>query len=348
MQLASLVHQYQPELEAKYAARLLPGQRRAMAAMLRCRTAAAGQLQLQCSDCAGRYSQPLSCGHRSCPQCQNHQASVWLDRQRAKLLPVEYFMVTFSVPRELRSLAWRHQRLMYKCLFDVASSTLKDFGLNPKHLGADIGMSAVLHTHNRRLDYHPHLHVIVPGGGLDPARRQWRKTRGYLFNEFALAKVFRARLLAALIDAGLSLPDKLPLQWVVDCRSVGKGGPALEYLSRYLYRGTISEKNIIANRDGMVRFRYVDAKTGTTQYRSLSGADFLWLVLQHVLPKGFHRVRDYGFLHANAKQRLSVLQLVLHVIINALAARARPLFKCPRCHTPMRITGIVRSAWSSG
>ncbi len=348
MQLASLLHQYQPELKAKYAARLLPGQHRAMAAILRCRTPAAGQIRLQCSECAGSYSQPLSCGHRSCPQCLNHQASVWLDRQRAKLLPLEYFMVTFSVPRELRSLAWRHQRLMYKCLFDVASSTLKDFGLNPKHLGASIGMSAVLHTHNRRLDYHPHLHVIVPGGGLDVPRRQWKKTRGYLFNEFALAKVFRARLLAALNDAGLSLPDKLPLNWVVDCCSVGKGGPALEYLSRYLYRGTISEKDIISNRDGMVTFRYVDAKTGTTQYRSLSGADFLWLVLQHVLPKGFHRVRDYGFLHANAKQRLSVVQLVLHVIINAAAAHPRALFKCPRCHTPMRITGFVSPAWSSG
>ncbi len=133
MQLASLLHQYQTELKAKYAARLLPGQHRAMAAILRCRTPAAGQIRLQCSECAGSYSQPLSCGHRSCPQCLNHQASVWLDRQRAKLLPLEYFMVTFSVPRELRPLAWRHQRLMYKCLFDVASSTLKDFGLNPKH-----------------------------------------------------------------------------------------------------------------------------------------------------------------------------------------------------------------------
>jgi len=348
MQLASLLHQYQTDLTAKYANRLLPGHRRAMAAMLRCRTPAAGQVQLHCSDCASTHAQPLSCGHRSCPQCQNHEASVWLDRQRAKLLPVEYFMLTFTVPRQLRSLAWRHQRLMYNCLFDVASSTLKDFGLNSKHLGADIGMTAVLHTHNRRLDYHPHLHLIVPGGGLDPVRRQWKKTRGYLFNEFALAQVFRARLLAALKAAGLKLPEKLPQQWVVDCRSVGKGEPALKYLSRYLYRGVISEKNIIANRQGKVTFRYLEGKTATTKYRSLDAADFLWLVLQHVLPKGFRRVRDYGFLHANAKQRLSLLQLVLRVIIKAAAPLPRPLFKCPGCQAPMRITGFLRAAWSSG
>ena len=348
MQLASLLHQYQADLKSKYTHRLLPGHHRAMTAMLRCRTPAAGQIQLHCSDCASTYVQPHSCGHRSCPQCQNHAASVWLDRQRAKLLPVEYFMLTFTVPRQLRSLAWRHQRLMYNGLFDVASSTLKDFGLNPKHLGADIGMTAVLHTHNRRLDYHPHLHFIVPGGGLDLARRQWKKTRGYLFNEFALAQVFRARLLDALKAAGLSLPENLPQQWVVDCRSVGKGEPALKYLSRYLYRGTISENNIIANQQGEVTFRYLDAKTGTTKYRRLPGADFLWLTLQHVLPKGFRRVRDYGFLHANAKHSLSLLQLVLRVIIKASAPPPRPLFKCPACQAPMRITGFVRAAWSSG
>jgi len=266
-----------------------------------------------------------------------------------RLLPVEYFMLSFTVPRQLRSLAWHHQRVVYNGLFDAASSTLKDFGLNPRHLGADIGMTAVLHTHNRRLDYHPHLHFIVPGGGLDPARRQWKKTKGYLFNEFALAQVFRARLLATLKAAGLSLPENLPPQWVVDCRSVGKGEPALEYLSRYLYRGVISENNIIANRQGKVTFRYLDAKTGTTKYRRLAGADFLWLVLQHVLPKGFRRVRDYGFLHANAKHRLSLLQLVLRVIIKASAPPPRPLFKCPACRAPMRITGFVRAAaWSSG
>ena len=349
MELASLIEQYLPELKAKYSDRLLPGQLRATGAMRRCRTPNCGQIQLQCSDCAETQSLAHSCGHRSCPKCQNHEASLWLDRQRTKLLPVEYFMVTFTLPRELRSLAWRHQTLMYNILFAVASSTLKDFGLNPKHLGAHIGMTAVLHTHTRRLGYHPHLHLIVPGGGVNRAKRQWKKKKGkYLFNEFALAKVFRARFLAAMKAEGLSIPDHLPGRWVADCKSVGKGEPALEYLSRYLYRGVISEKNIVANRDGKVTFRYVESKTGKTQYRTLKGEEFLWLVLQHVLPRGFRRVRDYGFLHGNAKKQLSLVQLVLRLVIEARTTRSRPVFKCPKCQSPMQILGFVRPASRSG
>ncbi len=349
MELASLIQQYLPALKAKHADQLLPGHLRAISAMLYCRTADAGQIRLRCTGCAASLSQPQSCGHRSCPKCQNHEASLWLDRQRAKLLPVAYFMATFTLPRELRSLAWRNQILMYNILFAEAISTLKDFGLNPKHLGADIGLSAVLHTHSRRLDYHPHLHVIVPGGGVDRAKRQWKKKKGkYLFNEFALAKVFRARFLAAINAAGLSMPSPVPDKWVVDCTHVGSGEPALKYLSRYLYRGVISENNIIANQGGKVTLRYIEGKTGQTKYRTLKGEDFLWLVLQHVLPKGFRRLRDYGFLHGNAKKRLSLVQLVLQVVIEARAPRPRPVFKCPRCQSPMQILGFVRPAWQSG
>jgi hypothetical protein len=349
MELASLLHQYQPELESKYADRLLPGHRRAMGALQRCRTPDAGQIRLQCTDCAATQSQPHSCGHRSCPKCQHHETSLWLDRQLTRLLPVEYFMVTFTLPRELRSLAWCNQTVIYNCLFDVAHRTLKDFGLNPKHLGAEIGMTAVLHTHSRRLDYHPHVHVIVPGGGVDRARRQWKKKKGkYLFNEFALAMVFRARFLTAIKAAGLSIPAHLPAQWITDCKHVGKGKPALQYLSRYLYRGVISENNITANRDGKVTFRYLESRTGKTLHRTLKSEDFLWLVLQHVLPRGFRRVRDYGFLHGNAKKRLSLVQFVLRVVIEARTPRPRPVFKCPKCQSPMRILGFVRPAWQSG
>jgi len=118
---------------------------------------------VRCSGCGHATWHPRSCGHRSCPQCQNHEASLWLDRQQAKLLPVEYFMATFTLPYELRSLAWRNQTLVYDLMFACVSSTMKDFGLNPKLLGVNIGMTAILHTHNRRLDYHPHIHVVVPG-----------------------------------------------------------------------------------------------------------------------------------------------------------------------------------------
>ncbi len=348
MQLASLVHHYLVAFKAKYAAQLLPSHLRAIGAIRRCRTPHAGEMLLACTDCDEQLRHPRSCGHRSCPQCQNHEASQWLDRQQAKLLPVEYFMVTFTLPGELRALAWRHQTTFYQLLFATAVSTLKDFGLNSKQLRADLGMTAVLHTHSRRRDYHPHLHVMVPGGGVNRTTRQWKKTRGkYLFKQTALARVFRARLLAAIKAAGLVLPGKLPDEWVVDCKPVGKGKPALKYLSRYLYRGVISENNIVANDNGQVTFKYIDSNTGQTRYRTLKGEDFLWLVLQHVLPKGFRRVRDYGFLHGNARKLLTLIQLTLKVMITDKPARPRPVFSCPRCQSPMHILAFIRPAWAS-
>jgi hypothetical protein len=290
-----------------------------------------------------------SCGHRSCPQCQNHETSLWLDRQQAKLLPVQYFMATFTLPYELRFLAWNNQSLVYKLLFSCASSTLKDFGLNPKNLGAHIGITTVLHTHNRRLDYHPHIHAVVPGGGVDKARKQWKKKKSkYLFNEFALAKVFRARFLQASIKAGLSLPNSLPRKWVVDTTHVGKGLTALKYLSRYLYRGVIGENNIVSNQDGNVTFKYVHSRTGKTRYRTVKGEDFLWLLLQHVLPKGFRRLRDYGFLHGNTKKLLSLVQMVLQVLIQTCSQRPRPVFKCPMCQASMQILAFSLPARSPG
>ena len=234
-------------------------------------------------------------------------------------------------------------------LFACVSGTLKDFGLNPKNLGANIGMTAVLHTHNRRLDYHPHIHVIVPGGGVDKAKKQWKKMKGkYLFNEFALAKVFRARFLEALSKAGLCGSNPLPLKWVVDCTHVGKGLPALKYLSRYLYRGVILENNIVSNQNGNVTFKYVHSRTGQIRYRTVTGEDFLWLVLQHVLPIGFRRVRDYGFLHGNAKKLPSLVQMVFQVMLESCASRPRPVFMCPMCKTPMEIITFISTAWATG
>ncbi|MBT8332005.1 MAG: IS91 family transposase [Deltaproteobacteria bacterium] len=349
MRLAAILDQYHDPFQAKYGSRLLPGHLRAIEAISRCRTPQAGELFVQCIGCDHATWQPRSCGHRSCPQCQNHEASLWLDRQQAKLLPVDYFMATFTLPYELRLLAWNNQTIVYNLLFACVCSTLKDFGLNPKNLGVNIGMTAILHTHNRCLDYHPHIHVVVPGGGVDKAKKQWKKKKDkFLFNEFALAKVFRARFLQALNNARLGLPNSVPRKWVVDCTHVGKGLSALKYLSRYLYRGVISEKNIVSNQNGQVTFKYIESKTGNTRYRTVKGEDFLWLVLQHVLPKGFRRVRDYGFLHGNAKKLLSLVQMVLHVLIESCAPRTRPIFKCPKCQAPMRILAFSRPAWTPG
>jgi len=348
MELSAIINQYYDAFIDKYEGSALPGHFKAINAICHCRTPDSGEIHVQCSNCNHGEWRPLSCGHRSCPKCQNHEASQWIDRQQTKLLPVHYFMATFTLPYELRSLTWHHQREVFSIFFLCIAGTLKDFGLNPKNLGAQIGMTMVLHTHNRRLDFHPHVHVVVPGGGIDKQRRQWKKKKGkYLFNEFALAKVFRARFLKALKDAGLSIPKKVPSKWVVDCDYVGKGITALKYLSRYLYRGVISEKNIVSNQNGRVTFKYIESKTGKPRYRTLKGEDFLQLILQHVLPKGFRRVRDYGFLHGNAKKLLSLVQLILHVVIN-VGQRPRPVFKCPRCKSPMVVLGFRYNTWKAG
>ena len=349
MELSAIINQYYDAFMEKYSGTVLPGHLKAIHAICRCRTPDSGELYVQCPDCNHGQWRPLSCGHRSCPKCQNHEASQWIDRQQAKLLPVHYFMATFTLPYELRSLTWHHQRKVYSILCDCVAGTLKDFGLNPKHLGAEIGMTMVLHTHSRRLDFHPHVHVVVPGGGVDKRRRQWKKKKGkYLFNEFALAMVFRARFLKALKSAGLSIPKNVPNECVVDCDHVGKGISALKYLSRYLYRGVISEKNIVSSQNGRVTFKYIESKTGNTRYRTLKGEDFLQLIMQHVLPKGFRRARDYGFLHGNAKKLLFLVQLILHVGIKGIEPRPRPVFKCPCCKATMVILGFRQSVWESG
>lgn len=343
MEMAAIVNQYYTEYLNKHGKKALPSQLRTLNAIRRCRTADSGELFVKCPECNHSEWRPLSCGNRHCPKCQNHAVSQWIDKQQEKLLPVPYFMVTFTLPRELRSLVYHHQKLSYTLLFDCVISTLRSFGLNPKHLGAEIGSTMVLHTNSRRLNFHPHIHAVVPGGGVNKRIRQWKRVKSdYLFNHRALAKVFRARFLTGLKEAGLSLPENTPAKWVVDCTEAGKGMPVLKYLSRYLYRGVISEKNIVANENGFITFRYIDSQSGEAKYRKVKGEDFLQLVVQHVLPRGFRRVRDYGFLHGNAKRLRHLVQLILRVVILPIKPRSRPTFKCSCCKAEMEIWAFRR------
>ena len=340
MTLADIADQYCDAFQEKYRDRLLPGHQKALNAIRHCRTPAAGMALLECTGCQSRDHRPMSCGHRSCNRCQNTDTSEWLERQRQKLLPVEYFMVTFTLPAQLRSLAWQNQRKVYDLLFREAAETLKTFGCNHKGLNAQLGMTGVLHTHNRRLDHHPHAHFVVPGGGINTQRREWRKLKGkYLFNSKNLAKVFRGRLLRALDEAGLLTPrlkKTLPKTWVAHCEHVGKGEPALKYLSRYLYRGVISDRQITASQNGKVTFTYRNSESGKTESHTLKGEDFLWLVLQHVLPKGFRRVRDYGFLHCRGKRWLRLVQLILQVALKGIKPVIRPKHLCRLCGCDMK------------
>jgi hypothetical protein len=340
MDVATIAHDYLDRFKAQHRHATSADQWSALNAILGCRTAQYGQVHLSCSACPWESRCYQSCGHRSCNRCQNHNTTQWLDRQITKLLPVEYFMVTFTLPYELRSLAKMHQKLIYALLFDCAVSTLKTFGLNDKELAAELAMTAVLHTHTRRLDYHPHVHLIVPGGGINKRHNEWRKTRGkYLFNARKLATVFRGKLLAAMENAGLKAPQT-PKKWVAQCQHVGKGLPALKYLSRYLYRGVISNARIIHDDGDFVTFEYVESKTGETKTRRLRGEDFIKLILQHTLPKGFRRARDFGWLHGNAKKRLRIIQWILQVAIPKPCETTRPGFICEHCHAVMTIVGF--------
>lgn len=345
--LSSLITRFETDTLRQYP-HLLPSQRQALAAMKQCRTALAPRMLAACSACDEKRLAPHSCGHRSCPHCQHHESQQWIERQLKRQVPGNYFLLTFTLPAELRALAWRHQRTLYAVLFDCAWATLCTFSRNDRQLQGSPGAVAVLHTHSRRLDYHPHVHLAMPAAALDTAQRRWRTKRsskrcgkgnGYLFNEQALAKVFRAKVLAALGREGMTLPRNITEEWVVNVKGVGAGDKALIYLGRYLYRGVIQEKDILSCENGQVRFRYRDSKTKKMAVRTVSGAAFLHLILQHVLPKGFRRARNFGFLHPNSKRLLALLQLLLKVMpkANLPWIKPRPPFLCPCCGAPMKV-----------
>ncbi len=232
------------------------------------------------------------------------------------------------------------QKQCYRLLFDVAWSTLQSFSNNDKKLQGTPGVTAVLHTHSRALAYHPHLHVVIPAAAINKSHRLWREKQGkYLFSHKALAKVFRARMLSALYNEKLRLPEQLPEQWVVDCRPVGSGDKAFIYLGRYLYRGVIQEKNILSCQNGHVTFRYLDSRSKKYQVVSVPGAKFLWLVIQHTLPKGFRRARNFGFLHPNSKTLIRLIKLTLQFNPERLKKETKtlPRLLCQVCNHPMQI-----------
>ena len=236
--------------------------------------------------------------------------------------------------------------VVYPLLMTCAWQTLQSFSQNDRQLQGTPGAVAVLHTHSRRLAFHPHVHVLMPAVAFDARTRLWRSKKpgrhgrgksGYLFSHKALARVFRAKLLAALNAAGIPLPNDYPAQWVVDCKSVGAGEKALVYLGRYLYRGVIREQDILACQDGKVTFRYQNGKTRRMETRTLPGAEFLWLLLQHVLPKGLQRARNFGFLHPNSKRLIALLRVVFRMTNTKPPQTMRPALKCPCCGGAMKI-----------
>lgn len=337
MTLAEVIERFGAEYLARHGDRLPNEVWRAVSAMRACQSARSPHWLAECTGCHADLAGPHSCGHRACPHCQHGTGEAWRLRQCRRLLPVEYFLVTFTLPAQLRALARCHARIVYDALLRCGWTTVACFGQADARLGVELGATAVLHTHSRTRDYHPHVHLLVPAGGVDPRTRLWRSKGRYLFRAGNLAKVFRARMLAALREAGLTVPDRLPTTWVADCTRVGRGEHALGYLARYLYRGVLSERDLLGCEGELVRFRYRDSATGQARIRSLPGADFLALLLQHVLPKGFRRVRDFGLLHPRRRLLLARVQCLLHVRLPDEPLPRRCRLHCRQCGAPMRV-----------
>jgi len=207
MKIADLFQEFLSNFLKKYQTRLLPSHYRAIHAILTCRTPEAGALLVTCPACQRMEMCPCSCGHRNCPVCQNYETGVWLDRQILKLLPVAYFLITITIPASLRSIAWQHQRLFYDAMFDASAEAIREQARDERFLGGEPGFTTVLHTHSRRLGFHPHLDILIPAGAIDVKNRFWkRKDWHFLFPEPALAGGFDKALLARLQKGGIELP----------------------------------------------------------------------------------------------------------------------------------------------
>lgn len=340
MALATIIREFEVSFLERYAGVLLPSHKKALAVMKSCRSLASPMMLTQCSDedCQLCRFIPHSCGQRHCPHCQSYEGQRWIEKQLSKQLPVDYFLLTFTLPYQLRQLAWNHQRVVFSLFFFCVQKVLQTFAQNDKQFGGTAGLTAILHTHSRRLEFHPHIHVVIPAGCVNRKSRLWRVKAGkYLFSQRALAGVFRAMLLKKLVENKLQIPKDCPKKWVVDCKNVGNGAKAFVYLGRYLYKGVIQEKDILSCEEGMVTFRYTESKTKQVKTRTVPGEEFLWLFLQHILPKGFRRVRSYGFLHPCSKQLIALIQLLLKFKPRLSDQRERPGITCPHCGAKMKI-----------
>ena len=302
-----------------------------------CRTAEADGHLYNCDDCGGLRYLYHSCGHRFCPNCQNFNTTKWLYRQKQRLLPCDYYMITFTIPRELRRTPRSQRRQLYKALFEAASETLKD--LTRTKLNGECGALAVLHTNSRNLDDHPHIHFIVPGLVLRKDLAV-KITAKFFLHYNPLRELFRGKLLAKLKDLEIDFPRYLyGKKWNVHCEKKGNGSSCIEYLSRYLIKGVVSEKSL-RQVDDKISLRYQNSRTKKMENLELTELDFLQRIAQHVKPKGFRAVREYGFLAPAAKKKLARLQILLNAKIPDEPEPEKPKVACPCCGGKMSL--IIR------
>ena len=308
------VHQLLRQLAPDYLARFgssMPGRhRQVLHKILSCRSPALGGQLFACPNCPGLVYRNHSCNDRHCPQCGQADADDWLERQRARLwLPVPFFLVTFTVPEELRRFIRAHLRIALDLLFATSSQALQDLAGHPRRLGAQLGMLGVLHTWTRTLVFHPHIHYLIPGGGLSPDGRRWIPARqNFLLHHTALGAhvrtLFKERLLKEHPELFAQVPRKVwPRPWNVGCQAAGSGENALRYLSRYVFKTATATRTVSRLADGLLQWSYRESKTGQLTSVKLEPLEFMRRFLQHLLPRSYARVRTFGWLHPAAKVR---------------------------------------------
>ena len=352
LRLLDVVRQHGPAYLERFSGSILPSHAAALAAIANCRTAKLGGHMGQCSHCGAEHVLLNSCRHRACPQCGHSQAERWLARQQERLLPVAYFHVVFTLPAELRRVVRAHQKLLIGAMFGATFESLALLAKDPRFLGAaQIGALAVLHTWTRTLEWHPHIHMLVPAGGLAEDGRTWlepkEREKPFLVPVHALSDVFRATFAKRARKAvpGVVLAQRaFDKRWVTFSKPVVQGPESvLQYLGRYVYRTALSDKAIVHVDETSVTFRYRRSQDHTRRTMRLDAHEFLRRFLQHVPPRGFHRVRSFGLLHPSRRNTLGRLQLLLTRPPHATqhgdvgdptpqTAPPSPKLRCPHCH----------------
>jgi len=371
LEVADIFRAHGPAWRQAQHAHLSLGQLKVMSAIEQCRSAALGGHVLRCDACAQVQIAYNSCRNRHCPKGQARAARRWLEARQADLLPLDYYHLVFTLPAPISAIAYTNKAVIYDLLFAVAAETLRTIAADPKHLGAQIGVTLVLHSWGSALTHHPHVHGIVAGGGLSADGERWVRCRpGFFLPVRVLSRLFRRRFLeelaaahrggrlqffgddAGLVDAPAFAQWLAPLrtcEWVVYAKRPFAGPAAvLAYLSRYTHRVAISNSRLLAFDERGVTFRWKDYRaTGKTRYKAmtLSADEFMRRFLLHVLPSGFHRIRHYGLLaNAGRHAQLARARELLHVVpakvepaATAPGAIMAPTFVCPHCGAAMSI-----------
>ena len=347
---------YGPQYLARYEDRMPVIHKKALRDIADCRSGSFGTLVYQCPDCRTPHIVACCCGNRHCPGCQQEKMDQWLHKQTAKLLPAHYFLLTMTLPQGLRRTARSHQRIVYAAMFTCAHEALKKLARDKRFVGSDrIGYLATLHTWGGMLQYHPHLHLVVPGGALSANHDQWLPSRQDLFvHTKPLAKIFKAKFKDAMRKAGLLDqidPGVWKQEWVIDSQAVGKGQNSLRYLARYVFRVAISNNRIKSIDNGRIKFSYKDRREKSWKTMELDAMEFIRRFLQHVLPKGFMKIRHYGFLNPNSKlpiEKIRELISLIHGVVSDLLPDI-PVYKkrgikCSHCGHDLRFIMFLRAA----